>query len=148
MSRGFVPIVKAMEENLEEPLSSGELAARRACRSGRWKGCSGASSATTARALYQHLRLERAERLLEYGGMSVREVAVACGYSSLAAVLALVQGAPWPRRRGSWAQRVSGKWRTADRNANSASAPACHVLITSSGEISMRMLSVRLSRIM
>jgi transcriptional regulator GlxA family with amidase domain len=36
------------------------------------------------RSFYLHLRLERAERLLIYGGMNVRDAAIACGFSSLA----------------------------------------------------------------
>ena len=35
-------------------------------------------------AFYRKLRLERAEQLLTYSRLAVREVAIACGFSSLA----------------------------------------------------------------
>ena len=80
----IVAILKVMEENLEEPLSSAELAASAGLSQRQMERLFQRELETTARDLYQRLRLERAERLLDYGDMSVREVAVACGYSSLA----------------------------------------------------------------
>jgi AraC family carnitine catabolism transcriptional activator len=79
-----ISILRLMEDNLEEPLSSAELAASAGLSQRQMERLFRGEVATTARHLYQRLRLERAERLLEYGMMTVREVAVACGYSSLA----------------------------------------------------------------
>lgn len=80
----IVSILKTMEENLEEPLSSVRLAASVSLSQRQMERLFRRELATTPRELYQRLRLERAERLLEYGGMNVREVAMACGYTSLA----------------------------------------------------------------
>ncbi len=80
----LVAILNVMEENLEEPLASAELAACAGLSQRQMERLFRRELKMTARDLYQRLRLERAERLLEYGSMRVREVAVACGYSSLA----------------------------------------------------------------
>jgi AraC family carnitine catabolism transcriptional activator len=80
----ILSILRMMEENLEEPLTSVELAASVGLSQRQMERLFRSELATTARQLYQRLRLERAERLLAYGKMKVREVAVACGFSSLA----------------------------------------------------------------
>jgi AraC family carnitine catabolism transcriptional activator len=81
--RRLVSILKTMEDNLEEPVSTVELAKTVGLSQRQMERLFRRELATTARELYQRLRLERAERLLNYGSMRVREVGVACGYSSL-----------------------------------------------------------------
>ena len=76
--------VRLMEANLEEPLPTLELALaagislrelERLFR--RWLG-------TTPGAYYRQLRLERARSLLQQSAHSVTEIALACGFGSLA----------------------------------------------------------------
>ncbi|MBC6416467.1 MAG: GlxA family transcriptional regulator [Rhodospirillales bacterium] len=74
--------VRCMEANLEEPLSTAELASlseisvrqlERLCQ--RYLGC-------TPRAHYVELRLRRAHWLLTHSSLSVTEVGLACGFVS------------------------------------------------------------------
>ncbi len=74
--------VRFMEANLEEPLSTAELAdlseisvrqLERLCQ--RYLGC-------TPRAHYVELRLQRAHWLLSHSSLSVTEVGLACGFVS------------------------------------------------------------------
>jgi AraC family carnitine catabolism transcriptional activator len=82
--RRVLAIIAAMEVHMEEPLPAAALA--------RLGGVSERQMARLFRqklgvrpmGLYQHLRLERAERLLNYTTMSVRDAAVATGFASLA----------------------------------------------------------------
>jgi AraC family transcriptional regulator, carnitine catabolism transcriptional activator len=75
--------IRAMEESMEEPLASNELADLCGVSQRQMERLFVSEIGTSARSLYLHLRLERAERLLTYGDMSVREAAIACGFSSL-----------------------------------------------------------------
>ena len=72
-----------MEESMEEPLASDKLAGLCGVSQRQMERLFLREIGTSARSLYLHLRLERAERLLTYGDVSVREAAIACGFSSL-----------------------------------------------------------------
>jgi len=80
----LIAVIGAMEDNIEEPLSSPALARLARISQRQMERLFREELSTTARSLYLHLRLERAERLLTYGGMSVRNAAIACGFSSMA----------------------------------------------------------------
>jgi transcriptional regulator GlxA family with amidase domain len=80
----LITIIRAMEENIEEPLFSPALAGLAGVSQRQMERLFRDELGTTARSLYLDLRLERAERLLTYGDLSVRDAAIACGFSSLA----------------------------------------------------------------
>jgi AraC family carnitine catabolism transcriptional activator len=80
----LIAIIRAMEEHLEDPLSCSALARHAGVSQRQMERLFRNDLQTTARSLYLHLRLERAERLLNYGDMSVRDAGLACGFSSLA----------------------------------------------------------------
>ncbi len=78
----LIEAVRHMEDNLEEPLSTAELAElaeisvrqlERLCQ--KYLGC-------TPRAHYVELRLQRAHWLLTHSSLSVTEVGLACGFVS------------------------------------------------------------------
>ncbi len=78
----LIEAVRHMENNLEEPLSTAELASlaeisvrqlERLCQ--KYLGC-------TPRAHYVELRLQRAHWLLTHSSLSVTEVGLACGFVS------------------------------------------------------------------
>jgi AraC family carnitine catabolism transcriptional activator len=75
--------IRAMEEFTEEPLGSKELARLCGLSQRQMERLFQEEIGTTALSLYLKLRLERAERLLTYGDLSVRDAGVACGFSSL-----------------------------------------------------------------
>ena len=79
----LLKVIRAMEESTEEPLASNKLADLCGVSQRQMERLFLREIGTSARSLYLHLRLERAERLLTYGDMSVRETAIACGFSSL-----------------------------------------------------------------
>jgi transcriptional regulator GlxA family with amidase domain len=79
----LLKVIRAMEESMEEPLASDDLAYLCGVSQRQMERLFLGEIGTSARSLYMHLRLERAERLLTYGDMSVRETAIACGFSSL-----------------------------------------------------------------
>lgn len=76
-------IVEAMEQNVEEPLGTGELAAAGGLSVRQMERLFATNLGTAPRRFYQRLRLERAERLLNYSHMSVTDVAMACGFPCL-----------------------------------------------------------------
>jgi transcriptional regulator GlxA family with amidase domain len=80
----LLTIIRGMEENIEEPLTAPALAELAGISERHMERLFREQLSTSARSLYLHLRLERAERLLTYGGMSVRDTGIACGFSSLA----------------------------------------------------------------
>jgi AraC family carnitine catabolism transcriptional activator len=76
-------IVEAMEQNVEEPLTTAELAAVGRMSVRQMERLFAGHLQIRPRKFYQRLRLERAERLLTYSHMSVTDVAVACGFPAL-----------------------------------------------------------------
>jgi AraC family carnitine catabolism transcriptional activator len=80
----LIGILTAMEENIEEPLTVPALAVLAGLSQRQMERLFQEELGSTARTLYINLRLERAVRLLTYGDMSVRDAAIACGFSSLA----------------------------------------------------------------
>jgi transcriptional regulator GlxA family with amidase domain len=80
----LLAVIRRMEENIEEPLTLPTLAELGGLSQRHMERLFREDLSMTARSLYLHLRLERAERLLTYGGMSVRDAGIACGFASLA----------------------------------------------------------------
>jgi AraC family carnitine catabolism transcriptional activator len=80
----ILAVIRGMEENIEEPLTARNLAELGGISQRHMERLFREQLSTSARSLYLHLRLERAERLLTYGGMTVRDAGIACGFSSLA----------------------------------------------------------------
>lgn len=76
-------VVEAMEQNIEEPLDAAALAREGGMSVRQMERLFAAHLGAPPRRFYQQLRLERAERLLNYSHMSVTDVAVACGFPSL-----------------------------------------------------------------
>lgn len=79
----LLKIIAAMEEQGEDPLDAAHLAAVAGISVRQMERLFRAKLGERPMGFYLRLRLERAERLLSYSQMSVREVAVACGFSSL-----------------------------------------------------------------
>ena len=75
--------VRAMEENLEEPLPIPEIARRVDVSQRKLERLFDRHIDSSAIAYYRALRLQRARVLLTNTDMSIREVSVACGYASL-----------------------------------------------------------------
>jgi AraC family transcriptional regulator, carnitine catabolism transcriptional activator len=80
----LLAILRRMEESIEEPVSSSALAEIAGLSQRHMERLFQQELSTTARSIYLQLRLDRAERLLTYGGVSVRDAGIACGFSSLA----------------------------------------------------------------
>ena len=78
-----LPVATAMEEQGEDPLDAADLAAIAGISVRQMERLFRSELKERPMGLYQKLRLEKAERLLTYSPMSVREIAVACGFSSL-----------------------------------------------------------------
>ncbi|MCB1377769.1 MAG: GlxA family transcriptional regulator [Alphaproteobacteria bacterium] len=79
----LLKIITAMEEQGEDPLDAADLAAIAGISVRQMERLFRSELKERPMGLYQKLRLEKAERLLTYSPMSVREIAVACGFSSL-----------------------------------------------------------------
>lgn len=75
--------IALMEEQLEEPRDVEELANRAGVSVRQLERLFAATLKKRPMGFYLDLRLERAERLINYSTLSVREVAVATGFSSL-----------------------------------------------------------------
>ena len=75
-------VIAAMEANVEEPLRADALAAAAGVSSRQLERLFGAQLGKTPARFYLDLRLERAERLITYSEMSMRDVALATGFSS------------------------------------------------------------------
>jgi AraC family carnitine catabolism transcriptional activator len=75
--------IALMEEQLEEPRNVEELAIRAGVSVRQLERLFAAILKKRPMGFYLDLRLERAERLINYSALSVREVAVATGFSSL-----------------------------------------------------------------
>lgn len=74
--------VRIMEENLEQPLSSAELAEEAGLSIRQLERLFQKYLGSTPRAHYVDLRLLRAHRLLTHSSLSVTEVGLACGFVS------------------------------------------------------------------
>jgi len=77
-------LVEAMEQHIEDNLRISDLARIAGLSSRQLQRAFGSAFGLTPVSFYLGVRLERAEHLLTYGHMSVREVALATGFSSLA----------------------------------------------------------------
>jgi AraC family carnitine catabolism transcriptional activator len=75
--------IAMMEEHIEEPRGIEELANRAGLSARQLERLFAATLKKRPMGFYLDLRLERAERLINYSTLSVREVAVATGFSSL-----------------------------------------------------------------
>lgn len=80
----LLSIIAAMEEATEEPLSAAELAAVGGLSPRQMERLFRERLAHRPMGYYLKLRLEKAERLLRYSHMTVRDIALACGFGSLA----------------------------------------------------------------
>lgn len=76
-------VIDAMEQNIEEPLEVTALARLAGLSVRQMERLFRAELAMPPKRFYQQLRLERAERLLNYSHMTVTDVAVACGFPAL-----------------------------------------------------------------
>ena len=79
----LLAIIAAMEEQGEDPLDAAALAAIGGISARHMERLFRQKLNARPMEIYLKLRLEKAERLLNYSHMSVRDVAVACGFSSL-----------------------------------------------------------------
>jgi transcriptional regulator GlxA family with amidase domain len=73
-----------MEEHIEDVLTMRDIAEEAGASERHLERLFRTHLSVTPKTFYSQLRLERAERLLTYSKMSVRDVALACGFSSLA----------------------------------------------------------------
>jgi transcriptional regulator GlxA family with amidase domain len=78
----LLSIVSMMEENLEEPLSRADLAARAGLSTRQLERLFRKYLARTPTRYYLELRLDRARQLLVQTSLSVLDVALACGFVS------------------------------------------------------------------
>jgi transcriptional regulator GlxA family with amidase domain len=76
--------LRLMEDHIEDVLTLGDIAAGSGASERHLERLFQRHLRASPNTIYRQLRLDRAERLLTYSQMSVRDVAVACGFSSLA----------------------------------------------------------------
>jgi AraC family carnitine catabolism transcriptional activator len=81
--RRLLAAIAAMETQTEEPLAAAALAALAGLSLRQFERLFQAELGQRPMGFYRRLRLEKAERLLTYSRMSVRDVSLACGFSSL-----------------------------------------------------------------
>jgi len=79
---GLIDCVELMEANVEQPLSTQELAAMINISKRQLERLFRAHLQTTPTAYYQQIRLQVGMRLLEQTSMNVLDIAVACGFAS------------------------------------------------------------------
>lgn len=79
-----VKAVRLMEEHLEDTLAQGDIAAATGLSQRQLERRFRSLLQMSPVAFYRQLRLDRAQRLLTYSRMPVRDVAVATGFSTLA----------------------------------------------------------------
>lgn len=79
-----VKAVRLMEEHLEDTLSQGDIAAAAGLSQRQLERRFRSLLQMSPVAFYRQLRLDRAQRLLTYSRMPVRDVALATGFSTLA----------------------------------------------------------------
>ncbi len=80
--KGMVECIELMEANIEQPLTTQELANCINISKRQLERLFRAHLQTTPTSYYQNLRLKESKRLLEQTTLSVVEVAVACGFLS------------------------------------------------------------------
>ncbi len=80
----LLAVVAAMEQHIEDTLRIGDLAAVGGLSPRQLERAFRAAFGLSPLSFYLGLRLERAEHLLTYGAMGVREIALATGFASLA----------------------------------------------------------------
>lgn len=79
----LLKIITAMEEQGEDPLDAAALADMAGISVRQMERLFHEKLGERPMGFYLKLRLEKAERLITYSAMSMREIAVACGFSSL-----------------------------------------------------------------
>lgn len=79
----LLKIITVMEEQGEEPVDARALAEAAGISVRQMERLFATGLGERPMGLYLKLRLERAERLITYSSMSMREIALACGFSSL-----------------------------------------------------------------
>lgn len=79
---GLIDCVELMEANIEQPLSTQELASMINISKRQLERLCRAHLKTTPTAYYQHIRLQAGLRLLEQTSMAVLDIAIACGFAS------------------------------------------------------------------
>lgn len=80
----LVSILRAMEENAEEVLTTHGLAEKGGISVRQMERLFAMHLGEAPRRFYRRIRLERAERLLTYSKLNVTAVAMACGFTSVA----------------------------------------------------------------
>ncbi|MFO1033001.1 MAG: GlxA family transcriptional regulator [Hyphomicrobiales bacterium] len=80
----LLAVIGAMEKNIEEPLGLAALAAQAGLSARQLERLFHAEMQQRPMGFYRQLRLEHAEHLLNYSQMSVRDVSLASGFSTLA----------------------------------------------------------------
>ena len=78
----LLAILAAMEEQSEEPIAAKRLAAIGGVSARQMERLFHDRLKARPMEIYRRLRLEKAERLLTYSRMNIRDVALACGFSS------------------------------------------------------------------
>jgi AraC family transcriptional regulator, carnitine catabolism transcriptional activator len=79
----LIAVIKLMESQVEEPVPAGELAAAAGVSLRQLERLFHNAIGQRLMGFYLKLRLERAQNLLTYSTLSMREIAVATGFSSL-----------------------------------------------------------------
>ncbi|PXY21702.1 GlxA family transcriptional regulator [Prauserella endophytica] len=79
-------VLEWIERRLDQPVTVAELARRTGLGQRSFLRRFAAATGTTPHRWLTERRLDRAQGLLENGGLSVEEIAVACGYASAAAL--------------------------------------------------------------
>jgi AraC family carnitine catabolism transcriptional activator len=80
----LVAAIRVMESHIEETLAIGDIATMADVSERQLERLFRQHLRSSPIAFYRGIRLERAENLLTYSSLSVRDVAIACGFSSLA----------------------------------------------------------------
>ncbi len=80
--QGLAQALSLMEQNLEEPIDATDLARRAGLSLRQLERLFRRHFGMTPHRYYLELRLQRARALLQYGGLPVLEIAIACGFAS------------------------------------------------------------------
>jgi transcriptional regulator GlxA family with amidase domain len=80
----LITILRAMEDNAEDVLSTQQLAATGGISVRHMERLFARHLGEPPRRFYRRIRLERAERLLTYSNLNVTAAAIACGFTSVA----------------------------------------------------------------
>lgn len=110
--QGLIDCVELMEANIEQPLTTQELAEIIGISKRQLERLFRAHMDTTPTHYYQDLRLQASKRLLEQTTLSVLDVALACGFSSaghFSKRFRLLFGMPPKQARQQIADRVARK---------------------------------------